>query len=137
MKRKYLLISIIVAILLIIALFLFKNLESITSTNKKELTTIKLIDEYWFVDNINEKMTKEKKVQEYHVKEGQNITYSDLTIQIKEITPFHVKIKTSEELSDSGSVLEGKTEFTINQKDSIKLNTLTMDAGHTYTIKVN
>ena len=127
MKKKILFIAVFAVILLI------------TGCGKKKAKEYKLVVSSIDWSGWTEDYKGTKVNEEFNVKEGKKYTirkddgYS-ITIEIKKLSDKSITFKTSEGLSENGSLLDYSEEFTIDLDESIDLNTVTMDAGCSYTI---
>lgn len=130
MKKKIIIISVILAILVlgsIIGLYLY---------NKNITYNITITEKFWNVSG-----------EQYHNKELKfNIKLNDeikvngglndeITFKIIEVNKDHITIKTSEEMSEKKiDLLSIEDEFIIRKGEEAKLNRLLTDMGVSYTI---
>ena len=132
----------IIGIIIIVVLLILGGILYFSKTSEKDNAKITILETVWWENDDEQKMEKEEISKDYDVKKGDtiniNINYwdDDLTLEIISIKDNYIEVKSSEELSDTGGVLEGKTKFKIEKGKKTTLNTLTLDAGAIYEIEI-
>ena len=132
---KIIILIVLIAIVLVGILYLFKM-------NKKENNVkITILESVWWPNDEDQEIERKEISKDYEVKKGDTITistnwYDKITLKIVEIKNDYIEVETSEKLSDTGSVLEGKNSFKIEKSKKTTLNTITMDTGATYEIEI-
>ena len=132
---KIIILIVLIAIVLVGILYLFKM-------NKKENNVkITILESVWWPNDEDQEIERKEISKDYEVKKGDTITistnwYDKITLKIVEIKNDYIEVETSEKLSDTGSVQEGKNSFKIEKSKKTTLNTITMDTGATYEIEI-
>ena len=132
---KIIILIVLIAIVLVGILFLVKM-------NKKDNVKITILESVWGSNDGEQTIERKEVSKDYDVKKGDTITistnwYENITLKIIDIKNDYIDVETSEKLSDTGSVIDGKTSFRIEKSKKTTLNTMSLDAGATYEIEIN
>lgn len=131
MKKKIIIISVILAILVL------GSITGLYLYNKNLTYNITIIEKFWNAsgEQYHNKELKIKTKLNDEIKV--NGVSKDVTFKITKVNKDSITIKTSEEMSQKiVNLLSTETEFIIKIDDETKLNRLVTDMGISYTLKL-
>ena len=117
-----------------------ENSNSVSGTINKTGSAYKVILHVNYHD-WSEGISSKEESKEIEIEKGKNYTIDDVIVnldfKVVDITDDGIKIKTEHSWSDgedSSSLLDKKTEFTIEKNNKLTLSSQTMDAGTVYVL---
>ncbi len=132
MKKKIIIISVILAILVL------GSITGLYLYNKNITYNITIIEKFW---NVSGEQYHNKELK-FNIKLNDEITVNgglndEITFKIIEVSKDHIAIKTSEEMSQiKNDVLLMEDEFVIKINEETVLNRMLTGGGVSYTIKL-
>lgn len=132
MKKRIIIISVILAILVLV------SITGLYLYNKNMTYNLTIIEKFWNVSGEqyhNEKLKFNIKLSdEIKVNGGLN---DEITFKVVKVNKDSISIRTSEEMSQlKNDSLQMEDEFIIKMNEEIALNRMTMGSGVSYTIKL-